>query len=76
MIISDEIGIRKQLKKVINWTTDFVEMFESQDNLSDIDANLLLGKLLSLVQMSEQLTAAHIICSQSFNTFKFFPMII
>ncbi len=42
--------------------THFVEMLERQDDLGDVDAHLVLGKLFPLVEMSKQLAAAHVIC--------------
>ena len=39
-----------------------VELLEGEHDLADVDAHLVLGELLPLVEMREQLAAVHVIC--------------
>lgn len=41
-----------------------VQVFQGQDDLCDVDAHVLLGELLPLVQVREELPAAYVICSR------------
>lgn len=46
-------------------------MLKGQNDFANVDANFLLGKVLPLVQMGEQLTAAHVICKQTHGNISF-----
>ena len=41
-----------------------VQVFQSQDDLGDVDAHLLFGELLPLVEVREELAAADVICNR------------
>lgn len=45
-----------------------VEVLEGEDDLSDVDADLVLGEAVPLVQMREQLAATHKVCNTTVQT--------
>lgn len=45
--------------------THLVQVLQSQDCFPNINPHCLLRKVISLVQMSEHLPAAHIVCTQT-----------
>ena len=44
-----------------------VELLEGEHDLADVDAHLVLGELLPLVEVREQLAAVHVICNFAIN---------
>ena len=45
--------------------THLVQMLEGQNDFANVDAHFLLGEVLPLVQMGEQLAAAHVVCKKT-----------
>ena len=67
-VSQDDVSIRVeenvlQLNVSIN-DTQFVQVFEGKDNLSDVNAHFILGKVVSLVEMSEQFSSAYVVCKR------------